>query len=413
MELTEFLRSSYTSFHATENAVKMLEASGFARIGRGDGKIITSGGKYYLTLNDSAFIAVRVGDPKKGLNIACAHTDSPCLKIKGNTLSDSKEGKLVNVEIYGGLLNYTMLNIPLKIAGRVVSCTESGVRSELFVSDFNVNVPSLCIHHSGDKVAADLNPQTDMLPLLGDAKDLYSALGLKNVLDADLYVVPDVRPYVTGVNGEYLVSPRIDNLTSVYSCVKGLIDSNPKGISVIACFDNEEIGSGTKQGAHSVFIKETLKRIYSNLSLTENDFNAACSNGLILSIDNGHALHPAHPEKSDITNKVFINGGIVVKHHAHYSTDGRSSALIKAILNKAGIPYQDYYNRSDIRCGGTLGLITSSQLGMDAVDIGLAQLAMHSAIETVGASDPERMTGCVKAFLSASLTNDGSGTIIE
>ena len=413
MDIKSFLSTSYTAFHATANAVKMLEENGFSKIARGDGTKIKRGGKYYMTINDSAFIAFTVGVTEKGLNIACAHNDSPCLKIKGSKLIDNPEGKLINVEVYGGLLLYSMLDIPLKIAGRAFVKTENGVECKLVCSDFNVNIPSLCIHHADKEGGLKLNPQTDMLPLIGAADDIYTALGITNVLDADLYVVSDVAPYYSGANGEYLVSPRLDNLTSTYSCVQGLITAEPKGISVIACFDNEEIGSGTKQGAVSVFLEETLRRVYNDLGYTENDFNAACANGLVLSIDNGHAMHQAHPEKSDVVNKVFLNGGIVIKHHANYSTDGKSSALIKAVLDKAEIPYQDYYNRSDIRCGGTLGLITSHQFAMDAVDIGLAELAMHSAIETVGAKDLARMTDCVKVFLSASFKNNENNTIIE
>jgi len=411
MDIQEFLKTSYTSYHATANAVKMLEAAGFERLSRGDEKTVERGKKYYTTINDSAFIAFVVGG-NNGLNIACAHTDSPCLKVKGSALVDNREGKLINVEVYGGLLLHTMLDIPLKIAGRALVKTQTGVESKLVCSDYNVNIPSLCIHHADREGGLKLNVQSEMLPLLGQADDIYLALGLKDVIDADLYVVPDVTPFTSGVDGKYLVSPRIDNLTSVYSCVQGLIAAEPQATSVIACFDNEEIGNGTKQGALSTFLQQTLRRIYSDLKMNDKQFEAACENGLVLSIDNGHAVHPAHPEKSDILNKVYLNGGIVVKHHANYSTDGKSSAILKAILDRADILYQDYYNRSDLRCGGTLGLVTSRRLAIDAVDIGLAQLAMHSAVETVGAEDIDRMVACVKAFLSVYFKREAEKTHI-
>ena len=411
MNINEFLKTSYTAYHATENSVKMLENAGFSRLERGDGKKIVRGGKYYITINDSAFIAFNVGKNAKCLNIACAHTDSPSLKVKGSALVDSPEGKRLNVELYGGLLQYSILDIPLKIAGRAFIKTDRGIESKLVTSDFNVNIPSLCIHHADRDKGLSLNPQTDMLPLLGECEDLYSALDLTNVLDADLYVVPDVEPFSTGAKNELLASPRIDNLTSVYACVNGIISATPKAVSVVACFDNEEIGSATKQGAHSVLLEEIIKRIYSDVG-AQDDYAEALKNGLVLSIDNGHAFHPAHPQKSDVINKVLLNGGIVIKHHANYSTDGKSSSIIKAILDKTNIPYQDYYNRSDLRCGGTLGLITSTQFAMDAVDIGLAQLAMHSAIETVGAKDVDKMVACVSAFLSSLIEkNDGKITV--
>ncbi|MBP5177618.1 MAG: hypothetical protein ILP02_03430, partial [Clostridia bacterium] len=219
MKITEFLKTSYTAFHATANAVGMLENAGFKRVFAGDNQKIAVGGKYFSTINDSAFIAFKVGDPKKGLKVACAHTDSPSLKIKGSKLIDSTEGKLINVEVYGGLLLYSMLDIPLRIAGRVLLERENGVESRLVCSDFNVKIPSLCIHHSDKDAGLKLNPQVDMLPLLGVGEDLYFAMGLENVIDSDLYVVSDVAPYYTGADKAFIASPRIDNLTSLYSCV--------------------------------------------------------------------------------------------------------------------------------------------------------------------------------------------------
>ena len=183
MNITEFLNKSYTSYHATANAASMLDAAGFKRFSRGDGTKIEHGSKYYCTVNDSAFIAFTVGD-NSGLNIACAHTDSPCLKVKGNKLSDTPEGKLINVEVYGGLLLYSMLDIPLKIAGRAFVKNVDGVECKLVCSDFNVNIPSLCIHHSDKDAGLKLNPQTDMLPLIGATDDIYAALHLENVLDS-------------------------------------------------------------------------------------------------------------------------------------------------------------------------------------------------------------------------------------
>lgn len=401
MDLVEYLKTSYTAYQATQNGVKMLEENGFTRLNRGEKWNLKAGGKYYLTVNDSAFFAFKFQDLTKGLSVACAHTDSPCLKIKGDSLSNSVQGKRLNVEVYGGLLNYSFLDIPLKIAGRVFVKTQMGVECKLVVSEFNVVIPSQCIHHTRDaNDGLKLSVQNDLQPLFL-ADDLYKALGLENVLDADLYVTPAVTPFVSGVNGELLSSPRIDNLTSVYACICGLSLAEPKGLSVIACFDNEEIGSGTKQGAGSRMLEEIIKEIYRDQGLEEMVMNKAINNGLLLSIDNGHATHPAHPEKGDPLNVVKLNGGVVVKHHVNYSTDGRSSALLKSILIDNEIPYQDYYNHSDIRCGSTLGLISSRQLAIDAVDIGLAQLAMHSAVETAGVKDVEYMTKCVQAVLSS------------
>ena len=400
MDIIEFLSTSYTAYQATENTVKMLEEGGFKRIYRGEKSGIIKGGKYFLTINDSAFIAVSVGEEEGGLNIACAHTDSPCLKVKGNKLSDSPEGSRLNVEVYGGLNLRSFLDIPLKIAGRAFVKTEDGLESRLVVSDFNVVVPSLCVHH--DK-GEPLSAQFDMLPLFG-GEDVYSSLGLANVLDADLYAVPDLAPFFVGVEQDILCSPRIDDLLSVYSCVKAILSAKPKGISVVACFDNEEIGSGTKQGAGSAILEETLNAVYSALDIKEK-LPLDISNGLLLSVDNAHAAHPSKVGTSDPVNLPLLNNGVVIKHHSNYSTDAKSSAILQAILSEKGIPYQHYYNNSDLRCGSTLGLIASRNLCMDAVDIGIAQLAMHSSVETVGAKDVERLTDCIAAVFERRISH--------
>lgn len=404
--IEDFLSLSYTSYHSTRNIESILIDNGFKRLYDFDKWNLEKGGKYYILKNESAIIAFNVGDLSNyAFNIAGCHTDSPSLKVKGNTLIDSPEGKKINVEKYGGLILYSMLDIPLKVAGRIITKDGNKIVPKIVTSDFNVNIPSICIHHNPTvNDSFSLNVQTDMLPLLGSDTDLYSLLSNGNeVIDADLFVVPDVKPYYSGVNRDLLVSPRLDNLTSCYTIAKGISISNPKGVSIAFFSDNEEIGSGTKQGAESAFLLNTLERINDSLGFTKDDFYKAISNGFILSIDNGHAVHQAHPEKSDIAEKVYLNKGIVIKHHTNYSTDGLSSSIVKTICKNNKIPYQDYYNRSDIRCGGTIGLITSAKLEMNACDIGLAELAMHSAIETVGRSDIKHMEDLVTSFFNTSI----------
>lgn len=414
MTVEEFLQTSYTAYHTVENCISVLEENGFVQYS--GGTTVKTGGRYYAVKNGSALVAFKVGDTAGyTFNIAEAHTDSPVLRVKGRKLVDSPEGKRINVESYGGLIRYTFMNIPLKIAGRLFIKSGGGIQSVLVKSDFNVNIPSLCIHHNPDvNEKAVLSVQSDMLPLIGGAEDdLYKILLPEcDVIDGDLFVVPDVKPFYSGVNGDFICSPRIDNLTSCYSAIYGLIGADVRhGVKLCALFDNEEIGSHTKQGAYSEFLPSLLKRITSDLKLKDKDYLSAVENGFILSIDNGHAVHPAHAEKSDITGKVFLNGGLVIKHHTNYSTDGFSSAVVKSFLDTAGVKYQEYYNNSDIRCGGTLGLVSSAQLQMNAADIGLAQLAMHSSIETVGVNDINLMTECVKAFSEVSFDFADDGTI--
>lgn len=414
-DVLNYLNNSTNAFMTVKVSKDMLIENGF--IPYAPGVKAQPEGKYFIEKNGSAVLAFRVGDLSHyAFNIALAHTDSPVLRVKGRKLLDSPEGKRINVEVYGGLIRYSFMNIPLKLCGRLLVKSENGLKTVLVDSDFNVNIPSLCIHHNSDvNEKATLTVQNDMLPLIGgDEDDLFKILYKEGeVVDGDIFVVPDVKAFYTGANNQFICSPRLDNLTSCFSLLKGIINCNNYGVSIACLYDNEEIGSHTKQGAYSDFLPSVLKRINSDLGKTESDYYAAIDNGFILSVDNGHAVHPAHPEKSDPAQKVYLNGGVVIKHHTNYSTDGYSSAVLKVVLDKRGIKYQDYYNNSDIRCGGTLGLIESAKLQMNSVDIGLAQLAMHSSIETAGAYDVNVMTDCVKAFFESRFTTLNGDVIIK
>ncbi len=413
MNLHQFLNTSYTAFHSAANLRTIYEESGFVRLTLGEQWNLKRGGKYYVTRNDSSVIAFKVGK-KNVFNIAESHTDSPCFKIKGSKLMVNDVVRL-NTEKYGGGLLYTYFDRPLKVAGRLVTETANGVQSSLAVSGYNVVIPSLAIHQNravNDGFA--VNPQVDTLPLFAkQSADLYATLTKDTVLDADLYVVPATETFYAGVNGEFLCSARLDNLTSAYTSAQALINCVPSSIAVAACLDNEEIGSGTRQGSPS-FIEQTLQAICTALNLSGEQCLAARENGFVLSVDNGHARHPAHTEKADGTAYAVMGGGVTIKHHVNYATDGLTSAMLKKLLADSGIKYQDLYNRSDMSCGTTLGLATSRQLGMRVCDIGIAQLAMHSACETCMTEDVEAMQSCLSVFLSADICGaDGEVTIIK
>lgn len=413
MDICSFLSKSYTAYHAVQHSVFILEKNGFCELNLADAWKLQKGGKYYVTKNGSCVIAFVVGD-NFAFNIAGSHTDSPSLHVKGNELVDSCEGKRVNVEKYGGAILYSFIDAPLKIAGRIIEDHNGQLVQKVVDSDYLLTIPSLAIHHNPTvNDGFSVNVQKDMLPLFGDAKDVYSTLTSEKVVDADLYIVPATEAYKNGANGEFISSPRIDNLTSVYTSLLALCECSPKNIALACCFDNEEIGSETKQGANSALLERVLRKITRALNKTEDDFVSACENGFILSIDNAHAIHPAFPEKMDPKQRVYLNKGIVIKHHVNYATDGLSSAIVKTILDKAGVEHQDYCNHSDVRCGGTIGLMTSANLSMTAADIGLAQLAMHSAVETVGANDIDKMHDCVKAFFETKFSRNGSTVTID
>lgn len=402
MQLKEFLDNSFTAYHTTANVVRFLEENGFCPLVMGEEWNVRSGGKYYVTRNGSSVIAFRIGK-RKVFDICESHTDSPSFKVKGNRLVIGDVNRL-NTETYGGGILYSFFDRPLKVAGRLLVETDNGVEERLVVSKYDVVIPSLAIHHNptvNDGCA--VNTQSDTLPLFSqNGRGLYETLTDGSVLDADLFVIPATQAFNGGADGEFLCSARLDNLTSVYASVNALVNCVPNGIAVAACLDNEEIGSGTRQGSPS-FIDQTLNAVSDALKLTERERLYARENGFVISSDNGHALHPAHAEKADVCNKTLLNGGVVIKHHVNYATDGLTSALVKKLLKDNNIKYQDYYNRSNLRCGSTLGLATARQLGMRVCDVGIAELAMHSACETCGTEDISAMQSFMTAFLSSGI----------
>lgn len=411
MDVINFLDKSYTAYHAVRHSQFILEKHGFEKLNIADKWNLRVGGKYYTVKNGTSVIAFVIGE-NFAFNIAASHTDSPCLHIKGKEVIPSLEGARLNVETYGGLILYSMLDAPLKIAGRTIEKHGDALVNKVVESDYFVNIPSLAIHHNPNVNSAfSVSVQKDMLPLIGEVDNFYATLSKDEIVDADLYVTPATSPFRSGANGEYLCSPRIDNLTSVYTSLSAIVSCDPQNIAICACFDNEEIGSRTKQGADSSLLQTVLEKIASGLKKSKDDYVSACENGFILSIDNAHAMHPAFPEKTDVKERVYMGKGIVIKHHVNYSTDGESSAILKTILDKAGVDRQDYYNNSDLRCGGTLGLMASANLGMRACDIGLAQLAMHSAVETVAYDDIAKMQACIKEFFDVKINSNGD--IIE
>jgi len=412
MDLKSFLNSSYTSFHTTQNVCEILKENGFEQLTLGNKRSLRKNGKYFVTRNGSSVIAFVIG-ANNVFNVVESHTDSPCFKVKGNKPVLGDVARL-NTEKYGGAILYTYFDRPMKIAGRLITETANGVESQLVVSKYNVVIPSLAIHQNrGVNDGFAVNTQTDTLPLFSQGeKDLYATLTENKVLDADLFVVPATEAFTSGVDNEYLCSARIDNLTSVYASVQALISAQPQAIAVMACLDNEETGSGTRQGAPS-FLEQTLNAVCSALNLDEHERLFARENGMVLSVDNGHARHPAHTEKADPAEFAVMGGGVTIKHHVNYATDGLSSAIVKKLLSDNKIKYQELYNRSDVSCGSTLGLVTSRQLGMKVCDIGIAQLAMHSACETCASKDVDEMQRCIKVFFGADISGTESNIIIK
>ena len=417
--LTKFLNESYTPYHAVENAKSLLTARGFKQLSERSDWKIEKGGKYFVERGGSALIAFTVGNAERlAFKIVASHTDSPALKIKENPLMKCENYTKLNVEKYGGGILYSFLDRPLKIAGRLSVKDGNKIVCKSVVSDYTLSIPSLAIHMNRNvNDGAALNAQVDMCPLFSFAdnantSDFIKTLTSNEVLAYDLYVVNAQNSYEFGANGEFVGAPRIDNLSSVYSSLSALTDGkNADGICIAACLDSEEIGNQTAQGAAGDFLENVLKRIAYSLGANEETYMQALASSFLLSLDVAHAAHPNHPEKHDPTNRTALGGGVVVKYNGNmaYVTDGKSSAVVKAIFDKADVKHQTFFNRSDMPCGSTLGRSFISRVGMLAADIGLPQLAMHSACECFAKSDYVELVKGISAFYSTKLeiTDDG------
>jgi aspartyl aminopeptidase len=317
----------------------------------------------------------------------------------------------------------TWFDRPLSIAGRALVKTETGVATKLLNIDRDLLViPNLAVHM--DRTVNDgmkYNPQVNLLPLYGDAasKDTFNKLvaeacgtAEENIISTDLFLYNRTAPTVWGAHNEYMSCAKLDDLECAFSSLKAFLKGeNSQSISVCAIFDNEEVGSSTKQGANSTFMYDILHRINENLGRTEEQYHTAVASSFMLSADNAHALHPNHPAISDPTNPVYLNEGIVIKHNANqkYTTDAVSSAIFQKMCEEKNVPYQHFVNRSDVAGGSTLGNIANTHVSLNTVDIGMAQLAMHSSYETAGVLDLDYMIAGMEAFYNSAVVAQCDG----
>ena len=427
-EFLDFVRRSPTAFHAAENIRVELAARGFEELREQEPWRIQPGGKYVITRNRSSVIALIV--PERGMahfQIVASHGDSPTFKLKP-VAEDVVCGKYVrlNTEGYGGMIMSSWLDRPLSIAGRVMVRETRGVSTRLVNLDGSaVLIPSMPIHFNREvNDGCKFNAQIDMLPLYGDGSaqgGLLRALGEhcgvapEAIVGSDLFLYNRDRGAVWGAKGEYFSCPRIDDLECAWTSLQAFEQAqNPDQIDVLAVFDNEEVGSGTKQGADSTFLTDVLSRVAAALGATEAEFRAALASSFMISADNAHAVHPNHPEKYDAGNRVYMNEGVVLKHNANqkYTTDGVSAAIFRMLCEGAGVPVQDFANRSDVRGGSTLGNIANTHASMNTADIGLPQLAMHSACETAGVLDLDSMISAMGAFYATAIRMQSDGAYL-
>ena len=427
-KLFKFIDESPSAYHSVENAGKILKSEGFIYIPENKPFLLKKGGKYYTSRNGTSLIAFKVGENNSkdySFNITASHGDSPTFKVKPNNNIDQGKYQKVSVEAYGGMLCSTWFDRPLSIAGRVSISSENGVDNHLINIDRDLLViPNMAIHmnrmaNEGFKynLAIDLQPmlysssKTNLTAIL--AKELN--VKEEDIIGQDLFLYNRNKSMLVGENNDIFLAPRIDDLECGFTTLMGFINSNNKeSISVYCLFDNEEVGSHTRQGAASTLLIDTLERINNALGYCKDDLLRALSSSFLVSSDNAHAVHPNHPELSDGLNRVYMNEGVVIKHNAaqSYTTDGLSCAVFKKICAKAKAPVQHFTNRADLRGGGTLGNISTSQVSIMSVDIGLAQLAMHSCYELAGSKDVDYMIKAIEEFYNTVITLDENGNVL-
>ena len=421
-DLLAFIDNSPSMFHTISCCVEELKKRDFVFLDLKSPWHVKEGGKYYTLTNHSALVAFCINSPsaaEEGFRIVGTHSDAPCFRIKPNAQIQFENYVKLNTEVYGGPILSTWFDRPLSIAGRV-ACKSS---DPLFADSKLINItkplliiPNLAIHMNREvNSGVTINKQKDTLPVLTYLDEKVSdhfmqeliskELGISkdDILDMDLFLYPYEKSTYVGINDEFISASRLDDLSMTYSALMAFLDSSSnRGISLFVCFDNEEIGSRTRQGADSPFLAHILERIILSLHKNREDFFIALENSFMISADVAHLLHPNYPEKFDLTNKVLPGKGPAIKINSNfsYTTDSDSYSVFAAICQANNIPYQVFVNRSDESGGSTIGPISATQLGIRSLDIGIPILSMHSARELMAKTDFIYNYKSLKAFFS-------------
>ena len=420
-KLDEFIGKSVSPFHTVMAFAEQFEKNGFRELKMNKVWQLEENEKYYVKIYDSSIMAFTIGNMenvKDALRIVSAHTDFPCFKIKPQPdIYDNKYHK-INTEVYGGAILNTWLDRPLSVAGKVTYRGDDAFspRTEYVNIDEPIlTIPNVAIHMNRDvNKGIELNKQKDMLPVCGlisdeiNKSDFMTSLlakcgSEKDVLGYELYIYQWENGDIIGLDGSMFSSPRLDNITSVKAATEALCRAGIRdGINMVVCFDNEEIGSRTKQGAASNVLSMMIEKIFISLGYGREEFIDYILNGFMISADVAHGIHPCSPEKNDITNKPYLNGGTVIKMAASqsYANDAQAVAVIKELAKQSQSDVQIFVNRSDMPGGSTLGSITSSVLPMRTIDIGVPILAMHSARELMGVKDQENIEKLLTCFFT-------------
>ncbi len=426
--MVEFLNKCHSAFHAAAAIEAELRDAGFIRLREADSWKLESNRYYYVMRNDSSIIAFKIPEmvQVRSLNIVASHSDSPCFKIKPvSHLAGPDYGRL-NAEVYGGAIMASWLDRPLSIAGRAVVKEDGRLVSKLIDFDENMAmIPNVAIHQNREiNNGYKWNASVDLVPMVSTENDekylvkrIAEYLGImdSDVVSYDMYLYNRTPGYVWGKDGEFVSSPRLDDLECAYTSLQAFKHSySEHSVNILAVFDNEEVGSMSRQGMASTFLEETIERMFASFFFNKADVDAILASSFMISADNAHAVHPNHPELYDSTNRAYMNKGVVIKFNAaqSYVTDGLSQAVLQQLCEKAEAKYQFYANRSDLRGGGTQAAIANVHVSMLAADIGLAQLAMHSSFETAGSKDVDEMIKMLTVFYNSTVVNEGSTVTI-
>lgn len=404
--MLHFLEKSPDCFHAAAQVQALLQDAGFVPLPQ-DGAALAPGGRYFVPLGGASILAFRLpSSAPTGFTIAAAHSDSPCFRIRDHAELTGAYTRL-SVERYGGMLPGGWLDRPLGIAGRVLVRTPTGVAARLVdLGPEQALIPSVAVHLNREAASGGkFDFAQDFFPLYsGEAGHFLKAVAqaagcaAEDLLSSDLFLYNGQRGLLWGPEQEFLSAPRLDDLACVFAAAQGfLMAGDSSAIQVLAVFDHEEIGSETSRGAASAFFPETLLAVSQGLGLDAAAHRRLLAGSLLLSCDNGHGVHPNHPELADRNEAPVLNGGVVVKHSPRYATDGLSAAVFSEICRRAQVPVQHYSNRPDQAGGATLGNIAAARTPILAVDIGLAQLAMHACFETIGSRDVDYMIRAIRA----------------
>ncbi len=416
-ELFSFLKQGCSPYHTVAHAAKFLSERGFSALPQRGAFSLARGGRYYYE-NGTFLAALTVGQTADTFRVAAAHTDWPCLRVMPQPESVSGGCCRLRVEPYGGAILNTWYDRPLSLAGAVLLRTREPLQPERRLVSWDeplLTVPNVAIHLNREvNKGVEAKPNVDLLPLCRTVSDGWSKDGYllgrlaerlavkpEDILSFELYVYCAEQPETVGFERDFLSSPRLDNLTSVHAVLHGLTSAGGRAVNLAVLYDNEEIGSNTLRGADSTVLSALLEKIGLALGMDRAALLDACLNGLLLSCDVAHAVHPNHPELADAGCAPVMNGGVALKRSPRYSTTAETDAVVRALCKAHGIPLQTYMNRADLPGGSTVGSMASALLAMPAADIGVPILAMHSARETMGVRDQAAICHLCEAFFDA------------